>query len=278
MMCRPGFALMLALVLSTAGVGRAGAQSLEERLRERIPESTRLALVLTEADEIEVGRRATARLLGVAPLVEDDAVQAYVNKVGRWIAAGSRRPDLPWRFGVIDSADVNAFAAPGGFVLLTRALYQSLDSEAELAGVLAHEIAHVTERHQIELLRQQLLLEEGREVIQDLIRGDREELLARLAGTGAELFARRLDRGAEFDADRRAVVLAARAGYDPYGLPAVLQKIGAVAQTDDRVQLLYRTHPPPEERLRRLADAMGPAFLEYAATSKAGGDLPALGE
>src|SRR5690606_17279891 len=165
-------------------------------------------------------------------------------------------------------------AAPGGFVLLTRALYQSLDSEAELAGVLAHEIAHVTERHQTELLRQQLLLEEGRDVLRDLLRGDREKLVERLAGAGAELFARRLDRAAEFDADRRAVVLAARAGYDPYGLPAVLQKIGAVAETDDRVRLLYRTHPPPAERLRRLADAMGPEFLEYG--SNAGGALHEL--
>jgi predicted Zn-dependent protease len=273
MMCRRWSVLPVALVLSLASAA-ATARSLEDRLRERIPESTRLALALTEEDEIALGRRASARLLGVAPLVEDRGVQDYVNRVGRWIAQGSGRPNLPWRFGVIDSADVNAFAAPGGFVLLTRALYQSLDSEAELAGVLAHEIAHVTERHQTELLRQQLLLEEGRDVLRDLLRGDREKLVERLAGAGAELFARRLDRAAEFDADRRAVVLAARAGYDPYGLPAVLQKIGAVAETDDRVRLLYRTHPPPAERLRRLADAMGPEFLEYG--SNAGGALHEL--
>lgn len=275
MHARPWLALPFALALSAPALDRAAAASLEERVRERIPESTRLALALTEEDEIEAGRRATARLLGVAPLVGDAGLQRYVNRVGRWIAQGSERPDLPWRFGVIDSADVNAFAAPGGYVLVTRALYQSLDDESELAGVLAHEIAHVVERHQIELLRRQLLLEQGREAIADWIRGNRQELVDRLAGVGAELFARRLDRGAEFEADRRAVVLAARAGYGPYGLPAVLQKIGAVAKTDDRVQLLYQTHPPPAERLRRLAAAMGTEFLQYE-RGAGGGELHAL--
>lgn len=265
-----GLPLVLAVVLFLLAGAAPGAQSLKERLRARIPESTRLALALTEQDEIEVGRRASARLLGIASLVKDQALQKYVNEVGRWIAQASARPRLPWRFGVIDAADVNAFAAPGGYVLITRGLYQSLDDESELAGVLAHEIAHVTERHQIELLRQQLLLEEGREALTGRLAGDREELLRRLTGVGAELFARRLDRGAEFEADRMAVVLAARAGYGPYGLPAVLQKIGAVAQTDDRLQLLYRTHPPPQERLRRLAAAMGAEFLDYERTSKSG--------
>src|SRR5690606_38777231 len=104
MMCRRWSVLPVALVLSLASAA-ATARSLEDRLRERIPESTRLALALTEEDEIALGRRASARLLGVAPLVEDRGVQDYVNRVGRWIAQGSGRPNLPWRFGVIDSAD-----------------------------------------------------------------------------------------------------------------------------------------------------------------------------
>ncbi len=241
----------------------AGAESLREQLSKKIPESQRLLFALTVEDEIKAGQQATANLLGVAPLVKDEALQRYVNTVGRWIAAASRRPDLPWRFGVIDSADVNAFAAPGGYILITRGLYASLSNEAELAGVLGHEIAHVVERHHIELLRKSVLLEEGREAVAKRLRGDKEELLRRLVGTGAELFARRLDQDAEFEADRRGVALAARAGYSPYGLPAVLQKIGSVAKADDRVQLLYKTHPPPEARLRRLDAVMGPEFYKY---------------
>jgi len=253
----------IVLVLAALSLTPAAAQNLRDRLAEKIPESTRQLLVLTEKDEIEVGRQATANLLGVAPLVEDDALQRYVNTVGRWIALGSERPDLPWRFGVIDSADVNAFAAPGGFVLVTRGLYASLSDEAELAGVLAHEIAHVVERHQIELTRTSLLLKEGRQILEKRASGNRDELIRRLVGTGAELFARRLDQGAELEADRKGVALAARAGYGPYGLPAVLQKIASVSKTDDRVQLLSKTHPPPERRLRALDAAMGADFLKY---------------
>lgn len=245
---------------------------MRDRLREKIPESKRVLLSLNEQDEIKIGQQATANLLGVAPLVKDDGLQRYVNTVGRWVAMGSERPDLPWHFGVIDSADVNAFSAPGGYVLITRGLYASLSEEGELAGVLGHEITHVVERHQVELMRKSMLLEEGRKAIEKRLDSDKDELVKRLVGNGAELFARRLDQDAEFEADRKGVVLAARAGYSPYGLPAVLQKIASVSKTDDRVQLLYKTHPAPEERLRMLDAVMGPDFYKYDKPN-AGGKL-----
>jgi beta-barrel assembly-enhancing protease len=211
-------------------------------------------------------------MLGVAPLVADDGLQRYVNTVGRWVASQSERPELPWHFGVIESGDVNAFAAPGGYILITRGLYASLSDEHELAGVLGHEIVHVVERHHIELMRKTALVQEGREAVEKRVRGDKEELLRRMVGNGAEIFARRLDQAAEFEADRRGVVLALRAGYGPYGLPAVLQKIGSVAKNDDRVQLLFMTHPLPDERLRRLDAALGSAFDKFE-RAPAGGKL-----
>lgn len=264
--------VIVGLLLGVLLLSTAGADSLREKLSKKIPESQRLLFALTEEDEIKVGQQVSANMLGVAPLVKDDALQRYVNTVGRWVALGSERPDLPWRFGVIDSADVNAFAAPGGYILITRGLYASLSDEAELAGVLGHEIAHVVERHHIDLLRKQLLLEEGKQAIEKRLTGDKEELVRRLVGSGAQLFARRLDQDAEFEADRRGVVLATRAGYGPYGLPAVLQKIGSVAKTDDRVQLLFKTHPAPEARLSKLDAAMGPEFYKYD-RPEAGGRL-----
>jgi beta-barrel assembly-enhancing protease len=237
-----------------------------------IPEQLRLALAIAEEDEIRAGREATANLLGVAPLVADQGLQAYVNTVGLWVAMGSERPDLPWRFGVIDSADVNAFAAPGGYVLITRGLYASLSDESELAGVLGHEIAHVVERHHVELMRSSLMLQMGVEVLEREVLRDRDALVRQLVGTGAELFARRLDQDAEFEADRHGVVLAARAGYSPFGLPAVLQKIASVEQTDDRVTLLYETHPDPEQRLRHLDATLG-SDLHALDAGDAGGAL-----
>src|SRR5687768_11903221 len=99
------------VALAIAGIcliGLASAANLRDKLSDRIPDSKRLLLALTPEDEIRVGRQVAANLLGVAPLVKDDGLQRYVNAVGRWVAAHSGRPDLPWRFGVIDSADVNA--------------------------------------------------------------------------------------------------------------------------------------------------------------------------
>lgn len=271
----PRLASLLLFACVALWTGTASAESLREKLSSKIPDSQRMLLALTPEDEARVGQQVAANLLGVAPLVKDEALQRYVNKVGRWVALQSERPKLAWHFGVIESADVNAFAAPGGYVLITRGLYASLSDEAELAGVLGHEIAHVTEKHHIDLMRKTALLDKGRKALEKELKDDKDALLKRLVGNGAEIFARRLDQGAEFEADRQGVALAARAGYTPYGLPAVLQKIASVAQEDDRVQLLYKTHPSPGERLRQLDRALGQGFYQYDKPG-AGGTLPPL--
>ena len=122
---------------------------------------------LTDEEEVALGRQIIGNLLGASSLVRDEGLQAYVNRVGRWVAAQSDRPDLPWRFGVIDSDDLNAFAAPGGWVLITRGLYRMLQSEAELAGVLGHEIAHVTRKHHLKLLQKSQAVDDVRGVRRD---------------------------------------------------------------------------------------------------------------
>lgn len=223
------------------------------------PESVVRALRgFTQEEEIAIGRQATGNILGVAPLVKDPALQRYVNEVGRWVASQSERPDLPWHFGVIASSDLNAFAAPGGYVLLTEGLYRVLQTESELAGVLAHEIAHVVRKHHLTILQQSQLVDLGGKVLTQQI--GENETIKRLIGSGAEIFARSLDKSAEYEADRMAMVLAARAGYDPFGLPTVLQDIGHVAKDDSTVQLLFKTHPHPEDRLAELGEAAGDRF------------------
>ncbi len=187
--------------------------------------------------------------------MRDDKLQQYVNRVGRWLASQSERPEIAWHFGVIESNDINAFAAPGGYVLVTRGLYRQLRSEAELAGVLAHEIGHVIRKHHLKLLQQGRLVELGGKALSKQAGGD--ERVQKLIGSGAEIFARALDKDAEFEADRIAVVLAARAGYDPFGLPRVLQDIGHTARDEGGVALLFKTHPHPDDRLARLGEAVG---------------------
>jgi predicted Zn-dependent protease len=207
-------------------------------------------------EEVRIGQQIAGNLLGAAPLVRDDSLQRYVNRVGRWVALQGERPDLAWRFGVIDSEDINAFAAPGGYVFLTRGLYRKLNNEAELAGVLGHEIGHVIRKHHLKLLQKS----QGIAALGGIIGGklkDESQLVQNLIGSGAEIVARGLDKDAEYEADRIGVVLGARAGYDAYALPAVLAEIGHVARNDGSVSLLFKTHPLPEDRLGNLSEAVG---------------------
>lgn len=212
----------------------------------------------SESEEIAIGRQIAGNLLGAAPLVKDDKLQKYVNRIGRWVATQSERPDLPWHFGVIQSEDMNAFAAPGGYIFITLGLYRTFQSEADLAGVLGHEVGHVIRQHHLKILQQSKLVDAGSKALSKSVGGN--DKVQQVIGSGAEIVARGLDKDAEFEADRIGVVLATRAGYDAYGLPSVLQLIGHAAKDDGRVALLFKTHPLPEDRLNKLGSAMGDRF------------------
>lgn len=210
----------------------------------------------SQDEEISLGREIAGNLLGAAPLVKDVALQNYVNSVGRWVASQSERPNLPWRFGVIDSEDINAFAAPGGYIMLTKGLYRKLTNEAQLAGVLGHEIGHIVEKHQLKVLQKQQLLNIGAGLLSDKFAKD-NKFASKAIGSGAEISARSLDKSAEYEADRLGLSYATRAGYEPYGLPDVLQTLGHTSKNDDSVALLFKTHPHPDERLVALSGAVG---------------------
>ena len=222
----------------------------------------------SQQEEIAIGRQIAGNLLGASPLVKDKQLQKYVNNVGRWVASQSERPDLEWHFGVIESGDVNAFAAPGGYIFVTRGLYKLLGNEADLAGVLGHEIGHVIEKHHLKILQQSRLLDLGAKLFAK--ESGESDKIKNLIGSGAEVVARSLDKNAEFEADRIAVVLAARAGYEAYGLPEVLQQIGHYANDDGNVALLFKTHPHPDERLARLGEAMDERFDKLKGQALAG--------
>lgn len=210
----------------------------------------------TLEEERNIGRTVAGSLLGAAPLVRDDDLQRYVNAVGRWVALQSERPDLAWRFGVIDTEDINAFAAPGGYVFITKGLYRRLDNEAQLAGVLAHEIGHVIRKHHLRMMQQSRALAELGGAVGKKA-GESSQIAGNFLGNFWEAFARGLDKDAEFEADRIGMVLAARAGYDAYGLPTVLQEIGHLSASDGRVAFLFKTHPHPDERFAKLSEAVG---------------------
>ena len=241
------------------------SKTLKENVQKKIGEKPGAAanvlsgLVGTsQEEEVAIGKQIAGNLLGASPLVKDKLLQKYINNVGRWVASQSERPDLPWHFGVIESNDINAFAAPGDYVFVTRGLYKQLKNEAALAGVLAHEIGHVIRQHHLKILQQSSLVDLGGQALARQV-GNNEKV-QQLIGSGAEVVARSLDKNAEFEADSIAVVLSARAGYDPYSFPEVLQGIGHIAKDDNSVELLFKTHPHPDERLEKLNVAMSDSF------------------
>jgi predicted Zn-dependent protease len=213
---------------------------------------------ISEPEEIKLGGDLAGIILGVAPLIQDSARQHYINRLGRWLALHSDRPDLPWKFGIINTADVNAFSMPGGYVLITRGMFDKMRSESELAGVLAHEIAHVVHKDHIGALQQSLRTSalsgfgdyvHGGGVAGNLVK-------TAVINAGKDMFTRGLNKNDEFEADRMGVVIAARSGFSPFGLVGVLQTLSA-APAEKGYALMNKTHPLPVERIDRLDRAMG---------------------
>ncbi len=216
---------------------------------------------IDEPHEISLGEGIASNLLGAAPLLDNPAVQQYVNRVGRWLTLQTERPDLPWQFGVLDDNDVNAFAAPGGYVFVTKGLLAKMNSEAELAGVLAHEISHVLRKHHLQALKKGARAELLTDLANDAIKSQgADPRFSKLVSAGTEVYARGLDKNDEFEADRMGVVIAARAGYDPYGLPAVLQTLQSLNPSDSTLALMFKTHPAVADRLSMLDQEMSGHF------------------
>ena len=237
-------------LLAPAAAPRSSGDNLMDLLSQATGE-------IEEAKEIEIGHQLAAVLLGSKPLHADMVLQRYVNQLGRWISLQSTRPQLPWSFAVIDDPGFNAFAAPGGYVFITKGLVDAVD-EAELAGILAHEISHVTERHHLNALRAKARAGIATQLIGSQLRSNLGGLISQqMLSLGRNLYSSGLDQGDEFDADRRGVALAARAGFDPYGLASVLQQLRTAAPDNPLFSLSIATHPPAQQRLDLLEQAMG---------------------
>ncbi len=221
-------------------------------------------LEIDEKDEVAIGRDMAARLLGAAPLVNDPRLQQYVNRVGRWLASQTERPDLPWHFGVLDAPQLNAFAVPGGTIFVTRGLVARMKSEAELAGVLAHEISHVLKKHHLKAIQKGAQTALAGDALALAMKDQRSDARNKLISFGSELYTRGLDKSDELEADRLGVVIAARGGYDAYGLPTVLQALQAMNPEDSGLALMFKTHPAPGERLDALSEKMQPTLDRYS--------------
>ena len=221
---------------------------------------------IDEPREIEIGRQLGAVLLGSKPLHPDMELQRYVNQLGRWISLQSERPHLPWTFIVLNDNGYNAFAAPGGYVFVTKGLIDRCADEAELAGILAHEITHVTAKHHLLAIRKTAQSGMLTQLLASQIKTNAvgNMVASQFLALGRNLYARGLDQTYEYDADRTGVALATRAGFDPYGLVAVLQQLRTATPDNPMFTLALATHPPAQARLDQLELAMGKSLESFA--------------
>jgi predicted Zn-dependent protease len=260
--------LLLAL-LTLAAADTAVAQNLPD-LGGMMDKVDKVAKVAKDApgpeQEKTLGRQWASVIVGAAKLCANPIAQNYVNDVGRWLTTQTERAQIEWRFGVLDSDNVNAFATPGGYIFITRGLLLRLHNEAELAGVLAHEIAHVVRFHHIRAMQNEAGMKAGGSLLSEytVAKTPNPEITAKIVGGIKEVLVRGLDRADEYEADRMAVVIAARAGYDPYGLPTVLHMLGGLSPQRKELGLLFATHPTPNDRLEALEKTMTPQLEAFA--------------
>ncbi len=240
------------------------AEKQEREERRRNPSGVQSRFELSDRDEAALGLEMVPSLLGQQRLLDDPALQQYVNRVGLWIALQSERPSLPWHFALIDSDAVNAFAIPGGYVFVTRGMLALLESEAELAGVLGHEISHVVRKHHLRWVYQnkdmQVSLRTSREQMRKVnpsmapyLESVERLMVQQQAMMQSGPLRAGIGQNEEMQADSDGATLAWRAGYDSYGMVSALQRFEAWQRP--RYAALkgeLRDHPEPVRRLKLL--------------------------
>ena len=227
------WAVAFALALLTSGAGYVAAQT---RLK---PGMNLFSL----RDDVEIGRRSAIQIDRQYRTYND----ARVSRIGRQLAARSTMPNLPWRFRVINRADANAFALPGGYVYVTSGMLRRTRSDSELAGVLAHEITHITLRHGTNQASKAMLAQMPLQILGGRLGGGLVGNLSQLGlAFGLNSLFLKYSRGAETQADVGAVQLMRRAGYDPNGLVSFMQTLG------NKGGGFFSDHPSPSNRIGRI--------------------------
>ena len=265
---------MKKIIVCLSAIGLLSGCNLEQAMRDpnvwKAAGDTATALTKQTSpdEEAQIGHEAASMLLGAGPLVDNPEMMQYINSMGGWIAKQTGRSDINWRFGVLNSPSVNAYAAPDGYIFVTRGLLARLNNESELAGVLGHEIAHVVKRHYVIAMKKKdttgAFANLGAVAIKSSNSGYGAAAVTPAFNLAQNMYSSGLDKSDEYEADRLGVVYATRAGYDPYGLPRVIAMYASKAGGSD-FELLFSTHPSPQDRLSRLDDAMGEKFASYEA-------------
>lgn len=208
-----------------------------------------------DAEEADIGRVVAARLLNTYPLADNEQLQKYVMLVGSTVAAYSSRPTLEWHFSVVESPLVNAISAPGGFVFITTGALRQIHSEAELAAVLGHEIAHVTQKHILKEIKRANVMAAGMDLAQSTSAGGtwiNDDYASKIAQIAMDkLLKSGLSRTDENEADRIGAQLTDASGYRASEFISFLETLRDL-ETSSAMKQLLATHPAPEARITTL--------------------------
>jgi beta-barrel assembly-enhancing protease len=198
---------------------------------------------MSDAQEVDLGKGINNELVksGQIKLFSNAGLNSYVNEVGQTLADASDRPDIPYTFQVVQDDAVNAFATMGGFVYVTTGLLEAADNEAELAGVIGHEIGHIAGRHSVEQMRQAAITQG----ITGALGVNREQLVNIGAQIALQLPA---SRNAEYEADQHGFYSMGRAGYDQTGMVTFMQKLVRQGSPPE----ILSTHPDARNRVSAL--------------------------
>ena len=208
--------------------------------------------LIPQGTEIQIGMEAAAEIESEETVLADSYVQNYVNRLGQKLVQYSRRPDIAYQFKVVDTDEINAFALPGGFIYINSGLITEAANEAELAGVISHEIGHVAAKHGAKRMTKLLALQLGLAVFWGLSDQDREtELKLLVVDAVATGFLLKNSRDNERQADDLGTETLYKAGYDPIAMAHFFDKLGK-NYSPSAIEVFLSTHPSPGERVRNV--------------------------
>lgn len=238
--------------------------SLKQRAGAQIPISKEMSEAIrpvTTEEEILIGRDVAANVIAQFGLYEDELLTDYVNMVGLTVSRAAPRQDLVYRFAILNSGVVNALAVPGGYIFITRGLLDMLENEAQLASVLGHEVAHVSQRHVAKEIQKQRIAQAR---IPKYIKATAEkaEWMSQITDLAIVMIWKGLSREDEIESDRLGIEFSTRVGYEALSYKVVLEKLRARAQAADKdenrkdMKFLLSTHPRPEDRIQALEESL----------------------
>ena len=215
-------------------------------------------LQMTDKEEMQLGEAVNALLRERYGVVQNEALHRYVALVGSALAQSSTRPALSWTFTVLDTDGVNAFAAPGGFVHVTRGALGLMQNEAELANVLGHEIIHITAKHTIRSMQKSKAVQMGAE---ETMSGNAALFQRVVTATYNDIVEKGFGREDENESDEKAAALANQLGYSPHGLGSFLARLKERNKDSKEKRGLFASHPAMQERLDRLTKQIASSKL-----------------